>query len=157
MRPLLSNSCPPCSFDSFGVENHYQIFLFWSPDDFLTATKERPQEEPKIYGTQRLSQDPARSSLAGPNTLAAEVLELHLSSGEDSEPDDPVQQIPAISSLQIGDNVLSMDLSFKFICLDQRVPGLISSHIAFIVFFNILERKTVHQFCTCQSLRRSVC
>ncbi len=85
---------------------------------------------PKIHGPQRLSQDQAGSNLAGPNT--ADVLELHPSSGEDSEPDDEVQQILAISSLQIGDNVLSMDPSF--ICLDPRVPGLISSHIAFIVF-----------------------
>ena len=83
-----------------------------------------------MHGPQRLSQDPARSSLAGPNT--AEVLELHPSSGEVSEPDDAVPQIPAISSLQIGDNVLSMDPSF--ICLDPRVQGLISSHIAFIIF-----------------------
>ena len=97
---------------------------------FQDPAKERPQKVPKIHGPQRLSQDPARYSLAGPNIAA--VLELHLSSGEDSEPDDAVPQFPAISSLQIGDNVLSMDPSF--ICLDPRVAGLISLHIAFIVF-----------------------
>ncbi len=61
-----------------------------------------------------------------------DVIELHPSSGEDSEPDDAVPQIPAISSFEIGDNVLSMDPSF--ICLDPRVPGLFSAHFAFIVF-----------------------
>ncbi len=55
---------------------------------FQAPSKERRQKEPKIHGPQRLSQDPARYSLAGPNT--AEVLELHPSSGEDSEPDDAV-------------------------------------------------------------------
>jgi hypothetical protein len=77
----------------------------------------------------------------------AEVLELHPSSGEDSEPDDAVPQIPAISSLQIGDNVLSMDPSL--ICLDPRVPGLISSHIAFIVFFIYIRAKNCPSMCHC--------
>ncbi len=97
---------------------------------FQDPAKEQPQKVPKIHGPHRLSQEPARSSLSGPNT--ADVLELHPSSGEESEPEDAFPQIPAISTLQIGDNVLSMDPSF--ICLDPRDPGLISSHIAFIVF-----------------------
>ncbi len=97
---------------------------------FQDPSKERPQKLPEIHGPQRLSQDPARFSLAGPKT--ADVLEFYPSSGEDSEPHDAVLQIPAISSSQIGDNVLSMDPSI--ICRDLRVPGLISSHIAFIVF-----------------------
>ena len=97
---------------------------------FQDPSKERPQKVAKIHGPQRISLDPARSSPAVLNT--ADILELHPSSGEDSEPEDAVPQIPAISSLQIGDNVLSMDPSF--ICLDPRVQGLISSHIAFILF-----------------------
>ncbi len=66
---------------------------------FEDPSKEWPQKVPKIHGPQHLSQDPARSSLACLNT--ADVLELHPSSGEDSEPDDSVLQNPAISSLQI--------------------------------------------------------
>ena len=97
---------------------------------FQDPSKERPQKVAKIHGPQPLSLDPARSSPAAPNT--ADLLEVHPSSGEDSEQYDAVPQIPAISSLQIGDNVLSMDPSF--ICLDPRVQGLISSHIAFILF-----------------------
>ena len=97
---------------------------------FQDPSKERPQKVAKIHGPQPLSLDPARSSPAAPNT--ADLLEVHPSSGEDSEQYDAVPQIPAISSLQIGDNVLSMDPSF--ICLDPRVQGLISSHIAFIIF-----------------------
>ncbi len=77
---------------------------------FQDPSKKRPQKVAKIHGPQRLSQDPARSSPAALNT--ADVLEHHPSSGEDSEPDDAVLQIPAISSLQIRDNVLSMDPSF---------------------------------------------
>jgi hypothetical protein len=90
---------------------------------FQNPSKEQPQKVAKIHGPQPLSLDPARSRPVAPNT--ADVLELHPSSGEDSEPDDADPQIPAISPLQIGDNVF---------CLDPRDQGLISSHIAFILF-----------------------
>jgi len=84
---------------------------------FKDPSKERPLKVPKIHGPQPLSQDPARSSRAGPNT--ADVLELHPSSGEDSEPEDAVPQFPGIFPLQIGDYDSKMDPSFN--CLDPRV------------------------------------
>jgi len=59
---------------------------------FQDPSKERPQKVPKIHGPQRLSQDRAKSSLAVSNT--ADVLELHPSSGEDSEPAVAVPQVP---------------------------------------------------------------
>ena len=93
-------------------------------------SKERPPKMPKIHGPQRLSQDQAKSSRAGSNTVVA--LKLYLSSGEISDAYDDDPQFPGISPLQIGDNVLRMDPSFY--CLDPRFPGLISSHITFIVF-----------------------
>jgi len=92
--------------------------------------KKRPLKVPKIHGLQQLSQDPAKSSRAGPNTVDA--LEFYLSSGEISDAYDDDPQFPVISPLQIGDNDLRMDPSFY--CLDPRFPGLISSHITFIVF-----------------------
>ena len=74
---------------------------------FQDPSKERPQKVAKIHGPQRISLDPARSSPAVLNT--ADILELHPSSGEDSEPEDAVPQIPAISPLQIGDNLWRVD------------------------------------------------
>ena len=74
---------------------------------FRDLSKERPQKVPKIHGPHRLSLDTARSSPAGPNTT--DVLELHPSSGEDSEPYVADPQNPAISSLQIGDNLWRAD------------------------------------------------
>ena len=93
-------------------------------------SKERPLKVPKIHGLQRLSQDQAKSSRAGPNTVNA--LEFYLSSGEISDAYDDDPQFSGISPLQIGDHDLRMDP--RFYCRDPRFSGLISSHITFIVF-----------------------
>jgi hypothetical protein len=90
---------------------------------------------PKIHGPQQLSQDQAKSSRAGSNTVDA--LEFYLSPGEISDAYDDDPQFPGISPLQIGDNVLKMDPSFY--CLDQRFPGLISSPITFIAFVEYIR------------------
>ena len=89
--------------------------------------------------------DPARSSLAGPNMSG--VLELHPSSGEESEPDVADPQIPGISPSQLGDDVLRMDPSFK--SLGHRFQGLISSHIAFIAFVEYIRAKNCPSECEC--------
>ncbi len=88
----------------------FQNNWFLSTELIIESFRICPQNGLKIHGPQHLSQDPAQSSVAGPNT--ADVLELHPSSGKDSEPDDAVLQIPAISSLQIWDTGLSKDPSF---------------------------------------------
>ena len=74
---------------------------------FQDMSKELPQKVAKMHGPQRISQDPARSSPAVFST--ADLLELHPSSGEESEPDVADPQIPAISPLQIGDNLWRVD------------------------------------------------
>ena len=97
---------------------------------FQYLSKERPLKVSKFHGPQRLSLDPARSS--PPVSITTDVTELHPSSGEDSEADDVDPQIPGISPLEIGYYDSRMDPSFN--CLDPRVQGLISSHIACIAF-----------------------
>ena len=93
---------------------------------FRDPSKERPPKVQKIRGPQRISADPVRSSPPVPDTT--DILELHPSSGEESESDIKEQQIPGIFPMQLDANVLRMVPSFK--CLDRRIPGLISSHIA---------------------------
>ncbi len=90
---------------------------------------------PKIHGPQRFSQDQAKSSRVGSNTVDA--LEFYLSSGEISDAYDDDPQFPGISPFQIGDNVLRMDSSFC--CLDPRFAGLISSHITFVAFVEYIR------------------
>jgi hypothetical protein len=104
---------------------------------------------PENHGPQRLSLDPARSSPPVPNTT--DVLELEPSSRENSDADDDDPQIPGISPLQIGDNVLGMDpsLNQSFYCLDPRFPGLISSHIAFIACVEYIRAKKCPSECEC--------
>ncbi len=89
---------------------------------FQDPSKERLPKVPEIHGPHRLSQDQAKSSRAGSNTVDA--LEFYLSSGEISDAYDDDPHFPGISPLQIGDNGLRMDPSFS--CLDPRFPGLIS-------------------------------
>jgi hypothetical protein len=93
-------------------------------------SKEQPLKVQKIHGLQRLSQEQAKSSHVGTNTVDA--LEFYPHSGEISDAYDDDPQFPGISPLQIGYNVLRMDPSFY--CLDQRFPCLISSHSTFIAF-----------------------
>ena len=88
-------------------------------------SKEQPPKVSKIHGPQRLSQDQAKSSRAGPNTVDA--LEFYLSSGEISDAYDDDPQFPGISPLPISDTVLRMDPSFY--CLDPLFLGVLSSHI----------------------------
>jgi hypothetical protein len=74
---------------------------------FQDPSKERPQKVPKIHGPQPLSREPVISSPAVSNT--ADLVELHPSSGEDSEPEEADQHDPGISPLQVGENVWRMD------------------------------------------------
>ena len=97
---------------------------------FRDQSKELPQKVPKIHGPQRLSLDPARSNPAGPNTT--DLLELHPSSGEDSEPNDADPQIPAINPLQIGDNLWRVDSALDL--LDPRFGLPLANHIPQIRF-----------------------
>ncbi len=105
---------------------------------FQDPTKELPQKVPKTHGPQRLLLNAEGSSL--PVSNKADALKFYPSSGKKSEAWDDDQQFQGISLnslLQIGDNALRMEPSFK--CLDQRVPGLIASHIAFIAFLEYIR------------------
>ncbi len=69
-------------------------------------SKERPLKVPKIHGLQRLSQDQAKSSRVGTNTVDA--LEFYPSSREISDAYDDDPQFPGISPLQIVDKLATM-------------------------------------------------
>ena len=90
-------------------------------------------------------------------SITTDVTELHPSSGEDSEADDVDPQIPGFSPLEIGSKGFSpleigyydsgMDPSFN--CLDQRVRGLISSHITCIAIVEYIRAKNGSTKCQC--------
>ena len=104
----------------------HELILEYGPNHslFKDPSKERPPKVPKINGPQRLSMDPARSSLAGPNMSG--ILEVHPSSGEESESDGEDPQIPGISPLQIGENVWRTDPVLDL--QDPRFGLLIANH-----------------------------
>ena len=112
---------------------------------FQYPSKERPLKVSKFHGPQRLSLDPARSS--PPVSITTDATQLHPSSGEDSEADHVVPQIPGISPLEIGYYDFRMAPSFN--CLDPRVGGLISSHIACIAFVGYIRAKNGSTKCKC--------
>ncbi len=86
-------------------------------------------------------------------SITTDVTELHPSSGEDSEADDVAPQIPGISPLEIGYYDSRMDPSFN--CLDPRVRGLISSHIACVAFVEYIRAKNGST--KCQRLKTIGC
>jgi hypothetical protein len=91
---------------------------------FQDPSKERPQKVPKIHGPQPLSLDAEGSSSAVSNM--ADAVEFYPSSAEDSEPEYVDTQIPAISPLQIGDNVWRTDPSLHL--QDPRLGLMLAIH-----------------------------
>ena len=91
---------------------------------FQDPSKERPSKMPKIHGPQPLSQAQDISSSAVPNT--DDLLELHPSSGEDSEREEAVPHDAGISPLQVGENVWRMDPELEL--QDPRFGLLIPNH-----------------------------
>jgi hypothetical protein len=91
---------------------------------FQDPCKERPSKAQKNHGPKPLSRDAQGSISAVPNM--ADAVELYPSSAEDSEPEDAVPQIPAISPLQIGNNLWRTDPSLDL--QDPRFGLMIADH-----------------------------